>query len=214
MFSFYTLLSNTPTVECIEYDVSKVDTNEPLDEIESIGFDATLLQHIPAIETKYVLTLSVDGMTCATCSGAIERGLKKLNGVTSATVSLLSNTATVEFIQGLVNEQDIIDEIEDIGFSSQIQSCKKIKLQSENIKQKLKVKQRPKTTKKKAIIEIDGMTCATCSGAVEKALKQLNGVESMYAVFDRIAYNIALELLFVCCLQLLFLQKSYKTNKY
>ena len=38
---------------------------------------------------KIHLTLSIGGMTCATCSGAIEKGLKLVDGITEMFVMCL-----------------------------------------------------------------------------------------------------------------------------
>ncbi|MCB1989139.1 MAG: heavy metal translocating P-type ATPase, partial [Burkholderiaceae bacterium] len=43
------------------------------------------------------LDLSIGGMTCATCSGRVERALRKVPGVQSATVNLATETARVQF---------------------------------------------------------------------------------------------------------------------
>ena len=147
---------------------------------KSIGFDSFDAElKSSSIETKFLLTLSVNGMTCATCSGAIEKGLSKLDGIISAKVSLLSNTATVEFIEEIVTEEDIIDEIEDIGFDAQTQSLKQITKKQKKEEKIEKPEKILKQRKTKASITIDGMTCATCSGVVEKGLKQVDGIESI-----------------------------------
>ncbi len=43
-----------------------------------------------------VIALKVEGMTCASCVGRVEKALKKVPGVTGATVNLATETATVE----------------------------------------------------------------------------------------------------------------------
>ncbi len=43
------------------------------------------------------LDLSIGGMTCATCSGRVERALRKVPGVQSATVNLATETARIQF---------------------------------------------------------------------------------------------------------------------
>ncbi len=50
-----------------------------------------------ANETKKRVTLPITGMTCANCVAAVERNLKKLEGVNTAVVNLSSERATVEF---------------------------------------------------------------------------------------------------------------------
>ena len=51
--------------------------------------------------------LVITGMTCAACSDRIEKGLNKMEGVTSATVNLALETATVEYNPSEVSQQRI-----------------------------------------------------------------------------------------------------------
>ncbi len=46
-------------------------------------------------QTLPTVTVPVEGMTCASCVGRVERALRKLPGVADATVNLASETATV-----------------------------------------------------------------------------------------------------------------------
>ncbi len=41
--------------------------------------------------------LDIDGMTCAACVNRVEKALLKVDGVTSATVNLAAETASVHF---------------------------------------------------------------------------------------------------------------------
>ena len=43
----------------------------------------------------HTLSLSIDGMTCASCVGRVEKALKKLTGVVEAEVNLATETARV-----------------------------------------------------------------------------------------------------------------------
>ena len=72
----------------------------------------------------------------------------------------------MEYYENKLTVEDIIDEIEDIGFDAKEQSKKIMKKAVER-------------NEKKAIIGVSGMTCATCSGAVEKGISAMAGVESM-----------------------------------
>lgn len=64
--------------------------------------------------------LSIQGMTCASCVSAIERAIRSLPGVLSASVSLLSNRAEVTFCQTRTSEHDIVRAIHKIGFESEV----------------------------------------------------------------------------------------------
>jgi Cu+-exporting ATPase len=63
-----------------------------------------------------LITLPITGMTCANCSAAVERNLKKVNGVQSATVNLSSERATVEFNPLASTLDDLIGRVQRAGY--------------------------------------------------------------------------------------------------
>ncbi|WP_075654114.1 heavy metal translocating P-type ATPase [Pseudochrobactrum sp. B5] len=99
-----------------------------------------------------VVTLDIDGMTCASCVGRVEKALLALPGVNSATVNLATQQATVRFADkpdaGLAAEA-----IKKAGYTAHIP-------------------QPPA----QVVLEVDGMTCASCVGRVEKTLQSSVGV--------------------------------------
>ncbi len=96
------------------------------------------------------LTLPVDGMTCAACSTRLERVLGKQPGVSSAAVNLATNSASVDFDKRKLSANDITSAIAKAGFSVPSETYDLL---------------------------IGGMTCAACSGRLEKVLNRLPGVE-------------------------------------
>lgn len=62
------------------------------------------------------LTLPVTGMTCANCVAAVERNLKKLDGVQGAVVNLSSERASVEFDPVKLGLADLITRVERAGY--------------------------------------------------------------------------------------------------
>eukprot|EP01083_Nonionella_stella_P156708 507787_1 len=72
-------------------------------------------------EKKFI---NIDGMTCGACSAMIQKLLSGLDGVESCSVSLMMKRAEVILNPTVTNLDDIIEEIEDIGFSaSQLLIC-------------------------------------------------------------------------------------------
>ena len=59
---------------------------------------------------------SVSGMTCSNCSLAVEKAIKKLNGVKSVTVSLIEKLAIVEYDENVVSIPDIISAVKQKGY--------------------------------------------------------------------------------------------------
>ena len=62
------------------------------------------------------LVLPITGMTCANCAVTIERSLKRVSGVQSATVNLASERATCAFDGNQVRAADLIAKLEKIGY--------------------------------------------------------------------------------------------------
>ncbi|CAI1631381.1 heavy metal translocating P-type ATPase [Serratia proteamaculans] len=102
----------------------------------------------PTLSSVTRLSLPVDGMTCASCVGRVERALKTVPGVQTASVNLATERADLTFT-GAADPQAAVRAIESAGYAV-----------------------REETTE----LAIEEMTCASCVGRVEKALTQLPGV--------------------------------------
>jgi len=106
--------------------------------------------------------LRIEGMHCASCSQAVERALQAVVGVEHASVNLLTERATVEH-NGTVSASDLVDAVAAAGFQAH-----------------------PEAETRSVELQIEGMTCASCSQAVERALAQVEGV-------DEVRVNLATE---------------------
>ena len=103
-----------------------------------------------AVPASPVLQLPVEGMTCASCGGRVERTLKKLPGVVEASVNLATEQARIQF-DGAPDVAAAIAAIERAGYSV------------------------PQRTVE---LQVQEMTCASCVGRVERILKKQPGVLS------------------------------------
>ena len=63
----------------------------------------------------------VTGMSCAACSARVEKAVSKVPGVTSCSVSLLTNSMGVE---GTASDADIIRAVVDAGYGAETKSSK------------------------------------------------------------------------------------------
>lgn len=59
----------------------------------------------------------VTGMSCAACSARVEKAVSKVEGVTSCSVSLLTNSMGVE---GTAADQAIIQAVEAAGYGASV----------------------------------------------------------------------------------------------
>jgi Cu+-exporting ATPase len=122
-------------------------------------------QHPAGLE--WSVHLSIGGMTCASCSGAIEQMLRATTEPTiqSADVNLMAATAAVKLLSPLESRdaavQRIVDSIEDIGFEAT--ALRTVAAAG---------------AARQASITVSGMMCTSCSGSVEQALRALPHVVS------------------------------------
>lgn len=85
--------------------------------------------------------LPIAGMTCASCAGRVERALSKVAGTRAVSVNLATEQARVEApAQSL---PALMQAVEHAGYSVPVQTLE---------------------------LKIEGMTCASCVGRVERAL--------------------------------------------
>src|SRR5687768_9598661 len=70
-------------------------------------------------ETIETATIPVTGMTCAACSGRVQRSLEKTPGVSAANVNLMTGSATVEYDPAATNVDRLIETIRDTGYGAE-----------------------------------------------------------------------------------------------
>ncbi|KEP50109.1 copper resistance-associated P-type ATPase [Rhizoctonia solani 123E] len=109
--------------------------------------------------------LSIEGMTCASCTTSITNALKEHPGVLSVQVKLMLNSATVVHDGNACSAADIVSEIESIGFEASVNNSTPVDTQG--------------VPPKETVFGIIGMTCSSCSGPLSKAIKELEGAESV-----------------------------------
>ncbi|MCX7791848.1 MAG: heavy metal translocating P-type ATPase [Chloroflexaceae bacterium] len=95
------------------------------------------------------IQLPVTGMTCASCVRRVEKALAKLPGVHEVQVNLATEQASVRFDPASVAPQQLQAAVEQAGYG---------------------------VVTERVELPITGMTCASCSARVEKALKRTPGV--------------------------------------
>ena len=69
----------------------------------------------PAQADASRLTLPIQGMSCASCAGRVEKALTKVPGVQSAEVNLATERAQVQ-IAPSVSPQSLVSAVEQAGF--------------------------------------------------------------------------------------------------
>jgi Cu+-exporting ATPase len=99
-----------------------------------------------------MIELPIEGMTCASCVGRVERALLAVPGVQQATVNLATQRAQV--VAPEVSRDEIVRAVQDAGYDV------------------------PEPVWATAALTVTGMTCAACVGRLERALQGVAGVAS------------------------------------
>ncbi|WP_367082947.1 heavy metal translocating P-type ATPase [Pseudomonas sp. HOU2] len=94
--------------------------------------------------------LPIAGMTCASCAGRVERALRKVSGASGVSVNLATEQARVQAPGDSLPA--LMEAVERAGYSVPQQTVE---------------------------LTIEGMTCASCVGRVERALNKVPGVKSV-----------------------------------
>ncbi len=66
----------------------------------------------------------ITGMTCASCSAAVERVTRKMEGVQESNVNLATNKMTITYDESKVSPEDIIGRVEKAGFGAALEQIK------------------------------------------------------------------------------------------
>ena len=93
--------------------------------------------------------LPIEGMTCAACSGRVERALNKVPGVVEARVNLATEKATVAYDPARTSAAALVETVRGRGYDVRTSE---------------------------ATLGVRGMTCAACVRRVERALGKVEGV--------------------------------------
>jgi P-type Cu+ transporter len=95
------------------------------------------------------IDITVTGMSCASCVQRVERALSKQEGVTEASVNFAAEKASVTYEPTTTSPDELIWAIRDVGYGADVREM---------------------------TFGVTGMTCASCVGRVEQALKKVPGV--------------------------------------
>lgn len=60
----------------------------------------------------------IKGMTCSACSTAVDRNVKKLEGINEVNVNLLNNSMIVKYDENILNNEIIIKKVQDAGYEA------------------------------------------------------------------------------------------------
>jgi P-type Cu+ transporter len=148
------LLGNSATATLYNHIIAE----DVLETIRSIGYEAEVVSILPSnLEPTNVkmngslrVTLTVAGMTCASCSSTVTKLLSELEGVEDVSVDLIGNSASL-----VVESRNIIKEVQEViesaGFETSVVTVEPVKTTSDT----------PNTAlgRRTVALHVEGMFC-------------------------------------------------------
>ncbi|WP_305038550.1 heavy metal translocating P-type ATPase, partial [Halomonas alkalisoli] len=104
-------------------------------------------QKAPATSASY--SLGIEGMSCASCVGRVEKAIRGVAGVTDASVNLATQRAQVTFAADHADLAGVVKAVDSAGYPAITDTLE---------------------------LRIKGMSCASCVGRVERKLADVPGV--------------------------------------
>ncbi|KAI8885006.1 copper-translocating P-t [Backusella circina FSU 941] len=162
----------------VDYDPQQLSETLIVETIEDCGFDVNPNKSNTGLVTPPVSThnengnynsnyknssdnnrvtaqFKISGMTCASCVNSIERGLAEQTILVS--IALLSETATITYDNTVTSPDALIESIGSMGFDATLI-------------------QEVVSNQAQLVLQIYGMTCASCVNAIEKGVSRLPGI--------------------------------------
>lgn len=115
----------------------------------------------PPPDQVLITTLSIDGMTCASCTSSITKALQGEESILSADINLLSSSGVIRH-KATLAAAEVAELVDDIGFEAEVIESRPEAPASKD--------QQPETVR--TTLSIEGMTCASCSSAIDRAVRQ------------------------------------------
>lgn len=117
---------------------------------------------------RYNAEFSVEGMTCSSCVGNVEKALQSIGGVDRADVGLVSHSASVDFraddTDSKVNQ--LLEAVDDVGYDIVLVKLKTISTTP--------TRAEPSITSRTISLRVDGMHCPHCPDRVTDAVRTLD----------------------------------------
>ncbi|KZF19715.1 heavy metal translocatin [Xylona heveae TC161] len=171
------LLTNSASVT---FEGPREHVEELSEKVNGLGYECTVqdvkLEHEPAQRrahrqrerSKYTALLSIGGMTCSSCTGAVTHGIQELSFVSAVNVTLITNSATVEF-EGKENIDQIKDKVENLGYDCNVEELSLSDLADDEEEEEIK--------RRTINIKVEGMFCQHCPPRVLEGIRSNFGDE-------------------------------------
>ena len=103
------------------------------------------------------ITLKISGMSCSSCSNNVQKKLNSIDGIINASVNIATEKGQVEYDNGKIGVQEILEAVEAAGYKGILDEEK---------------------SAEKVTLKIKGMSCTACAGIIEMTLNKMEGITS------------------------------------
>ncbi|CAG0901345.1 unnamed protein product, partial [Darwinula stevensoni] len=111
----------------VMYNPSLISAKEVRDQIDDMGFEASLLSEEIFCDTRVSQLANlqckvfIEGMTCMSCVRSIEEKISTLPGIVRISVNLNRKEGTVDYNSSMMTPSAVCDAIDEMGFQATLQ---------------------------------------------------------------------------------------------
>lgn len=113
-------LSAIPAVSDVSVNLASETATFRTDDPNAVSQSVSVLSELGYPARTARVTLAVQSMTCASCVGRVDKALAAVAGVTAVSVNLAAETATVDYIEGVVSPADLVETSTAAGYPAEI----------------------------------------------------------------------------------------------
>ncbi len=96
----------------VEFDENKITIDDIINSVQKVGYNAE-----EQVETNEIF-IPIEGMSCASCANAIEKSIKKLDGVEIVSVNFASEKAKVVYNSSKTRISEVKEAIKKAGYKA------------------------------------------------------------------------------------------------
>lgn len=112
----------------LEYDPSKVQLQKFIDQVDKVGFKATLVESNSANDSTQQIkqssisevVLDIEGMDCKACAKGLEVTLGRVEGVKNAKVDFDKGKARLQYDSKITEPRKLTDKVDEVGFKAKL----------------------------------------------------------------------------------------------
>ncbi|KAI4122216.1 MAG: hypothetical protein LQ338_005939 [Usnochroma carphineum] len=153
--------------------VSSAKTHHKQDDGDGSSKELSDLSDSADTARRYLVTIIIGGMTCASCVNAVTAAIQALQYVSNVEVNLMTNSAKVKYVGTEEEASLIVNAVEDAGFEASVDHSKQVypdqaKHQAGRHNEEAVAEEG--SPRRSVMLRVDGMFCKHCPSRVVESL--------------------------------------------